>query len=119
MVAVKAFIGNKEVVTSGTFVLGADELDCTVVVDDLKFIFSFVAEKDTAASVRPKVIDARTVKMEIINVANISGGTYTTDTSIGDIDGKPLSFGIYIQPIIGPAGTTRLLNYCFTVGARP
>lgn len=117
MVQVTARLPGRDLLESGTLVLGPHTNEVTVHIADLGFQFRF--ETDTGPPrIEPKLIHPKLILYVFHNFDNPLGVAWNID-SLANVEGSPIGLDLIVYAISSDAGkTTRSLNYTFWKGPR-
>ncbi|CAN7170190.1 hypothetical protein [Brevundimonas sp. LjRoot202] len=106
-------VAGRQIVESGSAVLGTDEHVVTISLDNLKFEIQWIndggEQKVVAEDIAPGAI-----RLKLMNAELSLGATYVAPNA-GTYAGKQLGFSIFWQSMHGDLGVSRFFSYMLTV----
>lgn len=109
-------IGGREVVASGTFILGALDADATITVEDLTYSFAFISSP-THPRLNFEQQGPKGLRLVIVGDVPLGGAAWDA-VQVGTLHSKPLRLAVTASAYsVGIAGSLRQISYTFTKDA--
>jgi hypothetical protein len=112
MVSVRAKIGSREVLASGSVVSRKND-EVTLTFGPLTYILRFEATPEKKSDAVAEVAGENSLRLTLKDFDTPFGHSYWA--IVGDYNNRPLHIDLFVHTIGGEGREQRLINYCFSV----